>query len=86
MFFYIYPIVPYAPAFSRSKGYRPETPFIFLLVGTGIVLVLFYSYPIVPYAPAFSHSFLLLVTDIKGIDPKRFYTKSFFEFSKRIQS
>ena len=38
---------------------------------TGIFLVLFYIYPIVPYAPAFLHSFLLLVTVVKGIGLKR---------------
>ena len=43
---------------------------IFLLVGTGICLVLFYIYRVVPYAPAFSHSFLLLVTVAKGIGLK----------------
>ena len=41
------------------KGYRPETVFIFLLVGIGIFLALFCIYPIVPHAPAFLHSFLL---------------------------
>ena len=51
---------------------RPETSFIFiLLLGTGICLVLFYIYPIPPYAPAFLHIFLLLVTVVKGKDPKR---------------
>ena len=44
--------------------------YIFLLRGTGIVLVLFYIYLIVPYTPAFLHSFLLLVTVVKGIGPK----------------
>ena len=48
----------------------PKTSYIFLLRGTGIVLVLFYIYPIVPYAPAFSHSFLSLVTVAKGIGLK----------------
>ena len=49
----------------------PETSNIFLLHGTGIVLVLFYIYPIVSYASAFLHSFILLVTVVKGKDPKR---------------
>ena len=53
--------------------------YIFPLLGTEIVLVLFYIYPIVPHAPAFIslHSFLLLVTVVKIICPKRhwyFYT------------
>ena len=57
---------------GRCKGHGPEeTSLIFLLRGTGIVLVLFYIYPIVPYAPAFLHSFLLLVTVVKGIGLKR---------------
>ena len=35
------------------RGYRPETSFIFILVGTEIFLVvLFYIYPIVPHAQA----------------------------------
>ena len=55
---------------SFDKGYRLETSYIFLLLGTGIFLVLFYIYAIVPYAPAFLHSFLLLVTIVKGISPK----------------
>ena len=50
---------------------RPETSVTFILLSTGIVLVLFYIYPIVPYAPAFLHCFLLLVTVVKGIDQKR---------------
>ena len=54
-----------------DKRYRPETSFIFILRGTGIVLVLFYIYQIVPYAPAFLHSFLLLVTVVKSIGLKR---------------
>ena len=33
------------------KEHRPEKSFIFLLLGTGIVLVLFSIYPIVPHAP-----------------------------------
>ena len=64
MFFCIYPIVPYAPAFLHSflllvtvvKGIGPKTSVIFLLLGTGIVLVFFYIYPIVPHAPVFLHS------------------------------
>ena len=48
----------------------PETSYIFLLLGTGIVLVVFYIYPIVPHAPAFVHSFLLLVTVVKGKRPE----------------
>ena len=39
-----------------DKGQRPKTSVIFLLLGTGVVLVLFYIYPIVPYARAFLHS------------------------------
>ena len=50
-----------------------RTSFIFLFVGTGIVLTLFYIYPTVPHAPAFLHSFLLLATVVKGIDPKLLY-------------
>ena len=38
------------------KGYRPETSYMFILLSTGICLVLFYIYPIVPYAPEISHS------------------------------
>ena len=61
VFFYIYPIVPYAPAFFTQlpitsdccRGYAPETSVTFILRGTGIVLVFFYIYLIVPYAPAF---------------------------------
>ena len=52
------------------KWYKPETWFIFLLVGTGIFLVLFYIYPTVPHAPAFLYSFLFPVTVEKGIGPK----------------
>ena len=54
-----------------DEGYRPETSVIFLLVGTGIGLVLLNIYPIVPYAPGFLHSFLLLVTVAKGIGLRR---------------
>ena len=54
-----------------DRGYRPEMSFVFLLLGIGICLVLFYICPIVPYAPAFLHSFLLLVTVVKGKDPIR---------------
>ena len=54
-----------------DKGYKPETLFIFNLICTGIFLALFYIYKIVPYAPAFLNSFLLLVTVVKGKDPKR---------------
>ena len=39
------------------KGYRLETSLIFLLIGTGIFLVLFDIYPIVPHAPAFLQRF-----------------------------
>ena len=48
----------------------PETSFIFLLLGNGIVFALFYIYLIVPHAPAFLHSFLLLVTVVKSIGLK----------------
>ena len=50
------------------KGYIPKTSCIFPLLGTGISLVLFYIYPILPHAPVSSHSFLLLVTVVKGKD------------------
>ena len=36
-----------------DEGYRPERSYTFLLLGTGIVLVLFWIYPIVPHALAF---------------------------------
>ena len=36
-----------------DKGIGPKTSYIFILRGTGIVLVLFDIYPIVPYAPEF---------------------------------
>ena len=59
--FYIYPIVPRAPAFLHSfpvineccKGFRPGISYIFLFPGARIFLVLFYIYPIVPHASAF---------------------------------
>ena len=54
----------------HAQGW-PETSYAFILLGTGICLVLFYIYPIVPYASAFLHSFLLLVTVVKGIGLKR---------------
>ena len=54
-----------------DEGYRPETSCIFLLLGTVIFLVLIYIYSIVPHAPEFLHSFLLLVTVVKGQDLKR---------------
>ena len=58
----------------RSRNiYKYIKSYIFLLCGTWIALVLFYIYPIVPYASAFLHSFLLLVTGVKGIGPKRYY-------------
>ena len=38
--------MPFNKSFDR--GSRLETSYIFLLRGTGIVLVLFYIYPIVP--------------------------------------
>ena len=64
--------IQYLPISSDCcKGYWPETSYIFLLLRTGICLVLFYINPIVPHAPAFLHSFLLLVTVIKGIGLKR---------------
>ena len=50
-----------------DKGYRTETTFIFLLLGTRMFLVFFDIYPIVPYATNFLHSFLLLATVVKGI-------------------
>ena len=79
MLFYIYPIVPYAPAVLHSflllvtvvKGIGPKS-YTFLLRGTRILLVSFYIYPIVPYAPAVLHSFLLLVTVVKGIGPNSY--------------
>ena len=45
----------------------------FLLLLTGILLVLFSIYPIVPtlYAPAFLHSVLFLVTVVNGTCLKR---------------
>ena len=49
----------------------PETSVILILRGTGIFLALFYIYPTVPYAPASLHSFLLPVTVVKSIGPKR---------------
>ena len=61
----------------------PEVPYIFLLRGTGICLVLFYIYPIVPHSPAFLHSFLLLVTVVKSICLKRhlYFYSVVLEFS-----
>ena len=56
--------------FIKCLKKRPETSYICLPRGTGIVLVLFYIYPIVPYTPAFLHNFLLLETVVKGIDLK----------------
>ena len=47
-----------------------ETPRTFLLIDTGMVLLLFYIYPIVPHSPAFLHSFLFLVTVVKSIGLK----------------
>ena len=44
------------------KRYRPETSIIFILLGTGIALVLFYIYPIVPHSSAFLHSLPLPIT------------------------
>ena len=43
----------------------------------------FYIYPIVPYAPAFLHSFLLLVTVLKGIGLKHhlYFYSVVLEFS-----
>ena len=58
------------PFITFDKGYRPETSFIFILIGTGIVVVFIDIYPILPYTPAFSHSFLLLVTVVKDMGSK----------------
>ena len=68
---------------------RSETSVIFLLIGTEMwemCLVLFYIHPIVPYAPASLHSFLSLVTVVKGKDPKRHYisTPRYWNFSSVI--
>ena len=45
----------------------PHKSYIFLLIGTGIVLVLSYIYPIVPYVPAFLDRFILIVTVAKSM-------------------
>ena len=57
----------YFNTLTLDEGYRPETSVIFLLCGTGIVLVLFYIYPIVPHAPAFYRVFVNLTLSL----PKR---------------
>ena len=47
-------IFTYLPITSDCcKGYRPGMSYIFLLCGTGIVLVLSYIYSIAPFASAF---------------------------------
>ena len=58
--------------------FRPETSVIFLLCGTGywnfsrvILYLVGYYHSIVPNAPQFVHSFLLLMTFVKGISQKR---------------
>ena len=45
-----------------DKRSRPETSFIFLLIGAGIFLCYSISHLIVPHAPECFHSFLLIVT------------------------
>ena len=76
--------------FTFDKEYRPETSFIFLLLGTGNVLVFFYIYPIVLHAPAFLNSFQFPVTVVTGIELKRhsyFYSvlESFLCYSISIR-
>ena len=53
---------------------------IFLLLGTEIFIVFFYIYLIVPYVPAFLHSFLLLVTVVKGQKPHTYFYSVVLEF------
>ena len=61
----------------------PESSYTFILLGTGVFLCYSISYPIVIHVPAFVHSFLLIVTVVKGIGPKLHTYLSFLvlEFS-----
>ena len=58
------------PNNSTFWNCRPETWYIFLLVGTGILLRYSIFYLIVHDAPAFLHSFLLPVTVVKALGQK----------------
>ena len=68
----LYPSSKAMLTFTFNEGYRPEASIIFLLCGTGIFLALFLS---IRQYPTHQHlyiaSFLLLVTVVKDIGPKR---------------
>ena len=55
------------------KGYGPETSVTFLLLGTGMFLVLFYIYPIVPYTLALCAQFLLFINAFEKCCVYRMY-------------